>query len=260
MLVWSATATLLYQPLRQFQAGIKYIYELDGALNQIRIVTNQSQQDVEKLALSYNKLAKEMNVTTTEIAKTSVELYRQGLTGGAVDERLQGIIKYAKIAGIDMGTSNKIITATMNALGTSAERTIDVMSFLGDSTAADAAEIGEAMQKTAATADAAGVSYEKLGSWISVVSSKTRESASTIGNSMKSIINRYTSIKEQGFNDEDATNLNDVTQALNQAGINAIDKQTGGLRDFSSVMDELGGKYDQLNPKLQAYISTTMAG
>jgi myosin heavy subunit len=131
MAVWAFTATLLYQPFRQLQEGIQYIKELDGALNQIRIVTGQTQEQVADLAQSYNELAKVMNVTTKEIAKVSVDLYRQGLSGQELEERMQGIIKYSKVAGIDMGTSNKIITATMNALGISAQRTIDVMSYLG---------------------------------------------------------------------------------------------------------------------------------
>jgi hypothetical protein len=129
--IWMGSATILFGTWRQLKNGIQYIYELDGALNQIRIVTGQTQEQVEELAKSYNKLAMSMGVTTSEIAKTSVELFRQGLTGKELNERMDGIIKYAKISGISLGESNKIITATTNALGISAQRTIDVMSYLG---------------------------------------------------------------------------------------------------------------------------------
>jgi hypothetical protein len=132
MAVWTLTATLMYQPLRQLQDGIKYIYDLDNALNQIRIVTSRSQADVEKLAESYNKLARQMGVTTKEIALTSVDLFRQGLPEEEVNKRMDAIIKYAKISGISLAESNKIITATSNAMGVSAEKAVDVMSYLGD--------------------------------------------------------------------------------------------------------------------------------
>jgi TP901 family phage tail tape measure protein len=125
--------------------------------------------------------------------------------------------------------------------------------------AAGAAEIGEALQRSAATASEARVPYQKLASWISTVSEKTRESASTIGNAMKSIMTRYNQIKEKGFNEEDATNINQVTKALKQAGIVSTTND-GQLRDFTEVLDELGEKWGILDEKTKAYIATQMAG
>ncbi|MFA5248822.1 MAG: phage tail tape measure protein [Patescibacteria group bacterium] len=135
MLAWGMVATALYAPLRAIQSGITYIYELDNALNEIRIVTGQSQEQVEKLADSYNKLAKEMSVTTSELAKTSADLYRQGLNDSQVEERMKSIIKYAKISSISLEDSNKIITATANATGESVNKIIDIFAYLGDTTA-----------------------------------------------------------------------------------------------------------------------------
>jgi hypothetical protein len=131
VLIWTAAMTVFQQTMRQFAAGVQYIMELDNALNEVRIVTGQSQMSVTELAKSYNDLAKQMGVTTIEIAKTSAELYRQGLTAEEVDERLQGIIKYAKISGITLAESNKIITATANATGRSIENITDIFALLG---------------------------------------------------------------------------------------------------------------------------------
>jgi len=78
-------------------------------------------------------------------------------------------------------------------------------------------------------------------------------------NSLKSIMSRYTQIKAKGFNDEDATKLNDVTKALTSIGIQAVDSQ-GQLRDFTLVLDDLGKKWPELTKNEQAYISTAMAG
>src|SRR5690606_24723905 len=80
MAQWAISGTLIFGTLRQIKEGIAYITELDNSFNEIRIVTNKTQQEVNNLALSYNKLAKEMSVTTKEIAGTAAELYRQGLT------------------------------------------------------------------------------------------------------------------------------------------------------------------------------------
>jgi TP901 family phage tail tape measure protein len=107
-----------------------------------------------------------------------------------------------------------------------------------DKTAAGTEEIGGALMKVASTADNMGVSVEQAASWIAAISSKTRESFSTIGNSMKGILARYIQIREKGFNEEDATNINMVTKALKDVGIVAIDDK-GQLRNFGDVIKSL---------------------
>lgn len=133
--VWGAAASILYTPLRTLREGVVYVVELDNALNEIRIVTSMTQTEVNKLAVSYNALAKEMSVTTKEIAGTAADLYRQGLDDNQVEERMKGIIQYAKISSISLEDSNKIITATANATGESVGKIIDVFALLGDTTA-----------------------------------------------------------------------------------------------------------------------------
>ena len=259
MVIWAGAGTLLFGTLRQIKEGIAYITELDNSLNEIRIVTNKTQEEVNNLASSYNKLAKEMNVTTKEVASTAADLFRQGLNDSQVEERMKAIIQYAKISSISLEESNKIITATANATGESVQKIIDIFALLGDETASGAEEIGEALQKVASTADNSGISLEKAASWIATISSITRESASVIGTSLKSIISRYEQIKAKGFNEKDATQINDVTKALQAVGITAVDAQ-GQLRPIAEVLDELGAKWDGLTKNEQAYVSTALAG
>lgn len=133
--IWSAAATLLYAPLRSLKEGITYLTELDGSLNEIMIVTGKTQTEVAKLAISYNSLAKEMNVATRELAGTAADLFRQGLNNSEVEDRMKGIIQYAKISSISLKDSNRIITATANATGESVQKITDIFALLGDTTA-----------------------------------------------------------------------------------------------------------------------------
>lgn len=182
---WYLISGLVAGSINAFKDGVSYIIDLDNSLNEIRIVTGKTTEEVTQLALSYNNLAKEMGVTTKEIASTSVDLYRQGLSASEVEDRMKAIIQYAKISSISLEDSNKIITATANATGESVTKIIDIFAMLGDSTSADASEIGEALQKVASAAENSGISIEKSASWIATISSITRESASTIGRSLK---------------------------------------------------------------------------
>jgi TP901 family phage tail tape measure protein len=172
---------------------------------------------------------------------------------------MKTIIEYAKISSLDINTASEIMTAAINSMGVSAKRAADVWSYLGDATATGSDEIGRAMQKVGGTAGALNVNFEKVSSWIAVVSSKTRESAETIGQSIKSIMARIQSMKENGFDEEDGTKVNQVAKALSAVGVQLMDGQ-GQFRNFGTVMDELGKKWKDLDSRQKAYISTTVAG
>jgi len=184
ILIWGISTNIVYGSFKTLKSGISYISELDNALNEIRIVTNKTQVEVQNLANSYNSLAKEMSVTTKELAGTAADLYRQGLNDNQVEERMKGIVEYAKISSISLNDSNKIITATANATGESVQKIIDIFSQLGDLTAAGPEEIGEALQRVASAAENSNITLEKSASWLATISSITRESASTIGRSL----------------------------------------------------------------------------
>lgn len=256
---WAIATYAIYGSLRKLKEGYTFVYELSNSLNEIRIVTNKSVDEVNKLAKSYNDLAIAMGSTTSEITKSSVEYYRQGLNQEETNKRTEATIKYAKISNLAMEESTDIITASANATKRDVNQIIDVFALLGDSSASGADEVGRAMQKSAAAAEGAGVSFEKLAAWETTISSVTREAAENIGNSMKSMMVRYQQIREKGFNEEDATNLNMVTKALATVGIKAVDTQ-GNLRDFQDILDELAPRWKTLTDKQQDYIQTQMAG
>lgn len=134
-ITWGIAMGTLYGSIRKFKEGISYIVELDNSLNQVRIVTNKTQDQVDQLALSYNNLAKEMSITTTEITKAAVEFYRQGLGDSTVEERLKKTIQYAKISSLSFEESAQILTATVNGMEIDISRAADVMAYLGDATA-----------------------------------------------------------------------------------------------------------------------------
>lgn len=133
--IWGIGTTLIYDTLRIIKSGISYVVELDNAMNQLRIVMNLSNEKAIELGRSYNALAKEMSVTTTEIAQAAVEFARQGLSLEQMDDRLRNTIKYAKISGMEFEEAAEIITASVNSMGVETQRAIDIFSYMGDATA-----------------------------------------------------------------------------------------------------------------------------
>jgi len=144
---WLLIGNVIIGAMRIVRNGIQFVADLDNAMNQLRIVMNLSNEDAVQLGKSYNALAKEMSVTTTEIAKAAVEYARQGLSLEQMDDRLRNTIKYAKISGMEFQEAAEIITASVNSMGIETERAVDIFSYMGDATATGADEIGRALQR-----------------------------------------------------------------------------------------------------------------
>lgn len=211
---------------------------------------------------NYRKLAAQMSVTSTEIAEAAVEFWRQGLDEAEVNSRLKATTQYAKISSMAFEESAELVTAATNTMEIDAQRVVDVFAYLGDASASGADEIGIAMQKASASAKEFGVSFEWLGAYIATISEKTRQAPEVIGTSLNSIMARLHSIKAKGFNEEDATKINDIAKALGtlETPIKLIDEETGKWRDMPVIFEEIAEQWDALDAKQRAYISTTMAG
>lgn len=78
-------------------------------------------------------------------------------------------------------------------------------------------------------------------------------------NSIKSILARIQNLQESGFDEMDGTSINQVAKALSAVDIALVDGN-GNFRDFGIVMDELGAKWQSLDSRTKAYLSTTVAG
>lgn len=151
------------------------------------------------------------------------------------------------------------MTAATNAMEVSAKRAADVFAYLGDASASGADEIGIAMQKASASAVEFGLEFEWLGAYIATISEKTRQAPEVIGTAINSIMARLHSIKANGYNEEDATKINDVAKALSTIDVALMDGE-GSWRDMSDIFDDIAEQWDALDSKTRSYIATTMAG
>lgn len=61
-----------------WSSATEFAKEYHDALNEIRMVTGMTSEEAQSLGEDYIKLAKEMKVSSREIASAAVEYYRQG--------------------------------------------------------------------------------------------------------------------------------------------------------------------------------------
>ena len=258
---WQLSSSMLHGFMGAIQSAYGYAQDLNRSLNDIRIVTGQSIDQMDKFAEKANKAARALNASTTEYTNAALIFYQQGLNDQEVEERTNATIKMAHAAGENATQVSSYMTAIWNNFddgSKSLEYYGDVITKLGAATAASSAEIADGLEKFAAIGETVGLSYEYATSAIATVVDKTRQSADVVGTAFKTIFSRLQGLS-LGETLDDGTDLNKYSQALLSVGINIKDAN-GGLKDMDDILDELGAKWQTLHRDEQMALAQTVAG
>lgn len=258
---WQLASNLIHGVQGALQAAVSHAKDLNSALNDIRIVTGYSIDKMAEFTDAARTAAKELNTTTTEYAKASLIFFQQGLSGDAVKERTDVVIKMSQVTHESAEQISSELTAIWNNFydGThTLEWYADAITELGAATASSSKEIAEGLQKFAAVADTVGLSYEYATAALATVVAETRQSADIVGTSFKTIFSRLESLK-LGETLEDGTDLNKYSAALLTVGVN-IKKANGDLKDMDEILDELGDKWQLLGRDQQVALAQAIGG
>lgn len=258
---WQLSSSMLHGFMGAIQSAYGYAKSLNASLNDIRIVTGQSADQMANFAEQANKAAKRLSTTTTDYTKSSLIYYQQGLSDEEVRQRTETTIKMANVAGTTAQTVSDQMTAVWNNFydgSKSLEYYSDVMVALGAATASSTDEISEGVNKFAAAAKTVGLSYEYATAALATITAKTRESADVVGNALKTIFSRLQGLT-LGETLDDGTNLNKYSKALDAVGI-SIKTTDSQLKDMDTILDELGTKWQTLGQDQQMALAQTVAG
>lgn len=258
---WKMAQGALNAMSGSISAAVSHAEHLDKALTDIQIVSKMSNAQMAEFANQASKAAKELNTTSTEYAQASLIFYQQGLTGDAVTERADTVVKMAQATGQSTQTISNQLTAIWNNFdnGTkSLEYYADAIVKLGASTAASSEEIASGVEKFASIADTVGLSFEYATAGLATVVAETRQSADTVGTAFKTMFARIQGLK-LGDSLEDGVDLNKYSAALEAVGVNVLDSN-GELRKMDNILDDLGEKWDMLGDAQKAALAQTVAG
>ena len=258
---WQLSSSILHGFIGAVQKAHGYAQDLNESLNNIRIVTGYSVDDMADFAEEANKAAKALRTTTTEYTNASLIYYQQGLNKEQVLERADVTVKLANVARQSAETVSDQMTAVWNNFydgSQSLEYYADVMTALGATTASSTDEIAGGLEKFAAVADTIGLSYEYAASALATITSNTRQSEEVVGTALKTIFARIQGLN-LGETLEDGTTLNKYSEALEKVGISIFDS-TGELKKMDTILDEMGSKWQTLAKDQQVALAQTVAG
>ena len=261
----AAKWSVAYGAINNITNGIKsawtYAISLDSALNDIRIVTGKSYEEMEKFARSANKAAKALGTSTMDYTKGSLIYYQQGLGQRDVEARTAVSAKTANVTGQSMQEVSEELTAVWNGFQVTAkdaENYVDRLAAVAAASAADLEELSTAMSKVASSANAMGINVDQLTAQIATIESVTRQDAASIGTALKTIYSRMGDLAI-GAEDEFGVALGDVSGKMKKMGIDILD-QEGNMRDMGIVIEEVAAKWGTWTEAQQQAAAVALAG
>ena len=218
-----------------------YTKDLDTSLNDIRIVSDKTADDMERFAINANKAAKSLGRSTLDYTRASTIYYQQGLSDEEVKARTEVTLKAANVTGQASAEVSEQLTSIWNGYKVTADEAelyIDKVAAVAAATAADLEELSTGMSKVASAANLMGVDIDQLNAQLATIVSVTRQAPESVGVALKTIYGRMADIKA-GLDDE--VTLGNYTSQMAEYGINVLNAN-GELRDMGEVIEEIGNK------------------
>ena len=238
---------------------VDLLTEVDDKLTQIQIVSGKTSGAIQGVRQDALIGAKNLASTTEDVLSAYETYYQQGLSSNEAKSRAEATIMAANVSDQSVSTTAEQVTAVLNGFNISATNTVDVlgkMANIGAKTATDFSEIASAMQKVASASDVAGLSLDDTLAAMATISSVTREAPETIGTSLNAILGRIGNLKV----DDEYTSAIEQIYDDTESGLTLFDKQTGLLKDASTILSELAEKWDILDINQKRAITSQLAG
>lgn len=258
---WQLSSNILHGLEGALGSAIGYAKDLDESLNNIRIVTGKSTDDMASFAKEANEAAKALSTTTTNYTDASLIYYQQGLSDEEVKKRTDITVKMGNAARESAEEVSQYMTAIWEnyADGSeSLESYADKITALGAATASSSKEIANGLEKFVAVGDQIGLSYDYATAALTTILAKTRQSEDVVGTALKTIFARI-----QGFNlgetADDGVTLNKYSSALKAVGVDVLDAN-GKMKDMDTILDDLASKWGTLGKAQQNALAQTVAG
>jgi len=256
---WGIASRIMNNMVGSIEKAWSFSVKLDSSLNDIRIVTGKSADEMERFAVTANKAAKALGASTRDYTEASLIYYQQGLTDQEAQRRAEITLKAANVTGQSAQEVSEQLTAVWNgynvALGET-EEYVDKLAAVAASTAADLEELSTGMSKVASAAATMGVDIDQLNAQLATIVSVTRQAPESVGTALRTIYARMGDIKA-GLDEE--TTLGNYTSKMAQLGVNVLDAN-GNLREMGDVVEEIGNKWNDLTNEQQVALAQTMAG
>lgn len=258
---WGLIASAFQSVMNSAHSAVDYIKELDKSLNDIRIVSDYNAQQMREFSLYANDAAESLGQTTVAYTNASLIFAQQGYDLETANKFADLTLKVANTTGQETAEVSEQITAWTNGYQMSLDQlgeTLDKVTKVAATSAADTEELMTAASRVAATASTLGTTEDELIAQMATIISVTREAPENIGNSLKTIYARMGDLS-LGETLEDGVDLGQVSKTLDKIGVSVLDT-SGKMRDMGDIMEDLMNRWNDLDQGEKQAAAIKIAG
>mgnify|MGYP002712124305 CR=1 FL=1 len=260
--VWSLVTVAWYKAVALLKDVVVQVKAMDDALVELNKVADLSDKQLDSLTARAFALADAVGQTGTEAINAITEVKRAGFSL----EESELIAKYALMMtnvaeGIDdAGEAANILISVLkgtNAPISYASQLLDELNSISNQSAISFDALANMTQEIAGTMDTLGVSTQETmslltGAYEVLQDERVAKGISVIGLRISGLNESLE--KEAGLQ----STVNDAL--MKYAKISVFDEQTGQLRDYYDILDDLSRVWDSLSKNAQTYLTTQLAG
>ncbi len=273
-------AMIIRQLWNELKNGVTHIKEVDQAFtNMSMTMESLTKNQFDNMLNKVNEMSKEMGAVSSDVLKIAQTFANDSTTIEAVMAKLAPSTALMNVSGMEATEVTKSIMSIANSyqmLEEGGTNAAEVTEYLGDVLSKVSANMDMDFQEglqglvsgigvAGSTMKAAGVDMEWFVGQLGNAMVATGQSADKLGRGMRTITARVMqqkqALEELGESTEGIElEFAKGEKALKELGITIRDNNTGELKSFSSIMDELGGKWKNLSDSTKYYMAEQLAG
>ncbi|KAA9007394.1 phage tail tape measure protein [Paenibacillus spiritus] len=264
ILIYSGVGTIFYGLRGAIESGVQYVIELDGAMTDLRKVTDETGDTYTDFIGSAEKVANSIGGLTINVIKSTTEWARLGYTLSQAKTLAQQTLVYQNVGDIDSAeeASTQLIASIkgfgiqVDAQGKNIQHVVDVYNEVGNKFAISTEGIGEAVQRSASSLSAAGNTLEESVAMITAANSVVQDPAK-VGNALKTVSMRIRGVSEDG--EDLSALLPTLEKKFANIGL-TLKKDDNTFKNTYEIFSDLSKVWSSLNDIQQADILELVAG
>lgn len=257
-------SNIVMQVVKQLKQMITTTIELDSAMTQLRVVTNNTEAEYAAYGKTVAKTAQEIGASTKDLIDSTTVFARLGYSL----EDSSNLAKYTamlqNVGDIDVASAQSALTAITKAYGISAdeiESVMDKMVVVGNGFPISVAEIAEGMNNAGSALAASGNSFEESVALLTAANT-TIQNISKSSTGLRTITARIRKTKAElddlGETVETAS-YEEVVKNLTQHQVLLTDAN-GEYRTTYAILQDIASVWRDLTSMEQAAIAEQLAG
>ena len=272
-------ASVIATGIQTVKEGFQNVLDVDTKLTELYRVTDFTSSQYSDVYDTLTTSAQKYGATLTDLISQTADWSRAGFSDPDTAARLSEITSvYQHIADLDANTSMENLLTAYKGFepqlkkqfggdaAAAAEHIADVYNEIDNNYATTAADIGEAVKRSASALSLAGNSLEETAGMVTGITEVTQDPEKA-GNSLKVLSMRLRGMKGelQDLGEETDENVENLSQMqgkvlnLTHGKVNIFDN-TGDFKSTYEIMQGIADIYDDLTDSDKADLLETIAG